>query len=61
MKTKNEYLNEQGIDLEKDLDVGTYTKIRFAMDQYAKDYHENEVKKFCMLLPTGVKRKNYFK
>ena len=48
MKTKNEYLKEQGIDLEKDLDVGTYTKIRFAMEQYAVDYHENEVKKFCL-------------
>lgn len=46
MKTKNEYLKEQGVDLEKDLDLGTYTKIRFAMEEYAKDYHESEVKKF---------------
>lgn len=46
MKTKNEYLKEQGIDLEKDFSIGTYTKIRFAMEEYAKDYHESEVIKF---------------
>ena len=46
MKTKNEYLNKQGIDLEKDLDISTYTKIRFAMEEYAKDYHRSEIKKF---------------
>lgn len=39
----------------------TLKRTRFDMEQYAKDYHESEVKKFCMLLPTSVKRKNYFK
>lgn len=48
MKAKNEYLKEQGVDLEKDLDVGTYTKIRFAMEEYAKDYNESEIKKFSL-------------
>lgn len=49
MKTKNEYLKEQGIDIEKDLDVGTYTKMRFAMEEYAKDYHESEVEKLRLV------------
>jgi hypothetical protein len=42
MKTKNDYLKEQGIDLEKDFSTSTYTKIRFAMEEYAKAYHQNE-------------------
>jgi|GEM_PF-5661409 len=54
MKTKNDYLKEQGIDLEKDLSVGTYTKIRFAMKEYAKDYHESEVKKFRLGAVSGM-------
>lgn len=45
MKTKNEYLKEQGIDLEKDFSIGTYTKIRFAMENFANDYHKSEVLK----------------
>lgn len=45
MKTKNEYLKEQGVDLEKDLSIGTYTKIRFAMENFANDYHKSEVLK----------------
>lgn len=45
MKTKNENLQEQGINLEKDFSIGTYTKIRFAMEQFATDYHESKVKK----------------
>lgn len=45
MKTKNEYLTEQGIDLEKDFDIGTYSKIRFAMENFANDYHKSEVLK----------------
>nr|WP_298659963.1 hypothetical protein [uncultured Flavobacterium sp.] len=53
MKTKNEYLKEQGIDLEKDFSAGTYTKIRFAMENYANDYHESEVKKFCLAAVSG--------
>lgn len=35
MKTKNECLKNNGIDLEKDFSVGTYTKIRFAMQEYS--------------------------
>lgn len=45
MKTKNEYLKEQGIDFEKDFSIGTYTKIRFAMENFANDYHKSEVLK----------------
>ena len=45
MKTKNEYLTDQGINLEKDFDIATYTKLRFAMEQYGIDYHKAEVKK----------------
>jgi len=44
MKTKNEYLKEQGIDLEKELGVSTYTKVRFAMEAFAKDYAQEQVK-----------------
>ena len=53
MKTKNEYLNEQGIDLEKELGVSTYTKVRFAMEAYAEDYAQEQVKN-CSIQSVSV-------
>lgn len=52
MKTKNEYLKEQGINLETDFSIGTYTKIRFAMEQHAIDYHKSEVEKLNLHIVT---------
>ncbi len=34
-KTKNEVLIDNGIDLDRDLSCSAYTKIRFAMEEYA--------------------------
>lgn len=43
MKSKNEYLIEQGIDPIKDFSVTTYTKLRFAMEEHASDYHQDQM------------------
>lgn len=43
MKTKYEYLKEQGINLDKDFSTSTYTKIRFSMESFAKDFLQKKV------------------
>ncbi len=49
MKTKNEYLKDEGVILESDFSAGVYTKIRFAMEKYGNDYHQEQVKNNIVL------------
>jgi len=47
MKTKDQCLKNNGIDLEKDFTIPVYTKIRFAMEEYAIEDNKRELLRFA--------------